>query len=62
MQINAKNSFVSLVGLPDLAICTDTQYIRHRSLSSFFESYNNDGTLREYSTSTFTYTINRHNK
>ena len=29
-----KNTFVNIVALPDLAISTETSYIRHRSLSS----------------------------
>jgi len=60
-QLNKKNSFVKLIGLPDLAISTETGYIRHRSISNFFSSFNNDGTLRENTLSSFTYTQNRSN-
>jgi len=55
-QIKQKNLFVQLVGLPDLAICTEVGYIRHRSISDFFSSFKDDGTLRQYALSTFTYT------
>ena len=48
-----KISFVSLSGLPDLAISTEANYIRHRSLSSVFSIYKDDMALREYFPSTF---------
>jgi len=50
-----KEQFVSLVGLPDLAIVTETTSIRHRSMSDLFSIYRDDGTLREYFPSTFVY-------
>ena len=52
-QIKQKNEFVSLVGLPDLAISTEATFIRHRSLSSMFDIYKDDGVLREYFPSSF---------
>mgnify|MGYP006909096037 CR=1 FL=1 len=52
-QIEAKKEFVSLLGLPDLAISTEATFIRHRSLSSTFEIYKDDGILREYFPSSF---------
>lgn len=52
-QIELKKEFVSLVGLPDLAISTEATFIRHRSLSSTFDIYKDDGTLREYFPSSF---------
>jgi len=58
-----KRSFVSLVGLPDLAISTEATYIRHRSISSVFSIYKDDATLREYFPSAYVFshshTINR---
>ena len=48
-----KNSFVSLVGLPDLAISTEATYIRNRSLSTIFSIYKDDPTLREYFPSSY---------
>ncbi len=48
-----KNMFVKTVGLPDLAISTETSYIRHRSLSDIFSIYSVDGSLREYSKSSY---------
>ncbi len=50
-----KNEFVSLVGLGDLAISTEATYVRHRSMSTLFSIYKDDGSLREYFPSTFTY-------
>ena len=48
-----KLSFVSLSGLPDLALFSETSYARHRSLSDFFSLYSDDASLREYAPSTF---------
>ncbi len=53
--LNKKQTFVKVVGLPDLAICTEASYIRHRSLSDMFSIYTDDGVLREYFPSSFTY-------
>nr|WP_321268608.1 hypothetical protein [uncultured Sulfurimonas sp.] len=47
--------FVSIVGLPDLAISTEATFIRHRSMSDLFSIYKDDGSLREYFPSTYTY-------
>ncbi len=49
-----KNQFVSLSGLPDLAIGSDTPYIRHRSLANVASIYKDDGSLREYSILSYT--------
>ncbi len=48
-----KNIFVSLVGLPDLAISTEATYVRHRTMATVFSIYKDDGTLREYFPSTY---------
>ena len=50
-----KETFVSLTGLPDLAIVTETSSVRHRTLSDLFSLYRDDANLREYFPSTFTY-------
>ena len=47
--------FVSIVGLPDLAISTEATFIRHRSMSDLFSIYKDDGSLREYFPSTYVY-------
>jgi len=52
-QREKKVDFVRLSGLPDLAISTEANYVRHRSLSSVFAIYKDDGSLREYFPSTF---------
>lgn len=51
--LTQKKAFVSLIGLPDLAIAQEP-FVRHRTLSSVFEIYSVDATLREYTPSTFT--------
>ncbi len=52
-QREKKIAFVHLSGLPDLALSTEANYIRHRSLSSVFAIYKDDSSLREYFPSTF---------
>ena len=53
--LNKKQLFVKITGLPDLAISTEASYIRHRSLSDIFGIFKDDGNLREYFPSSFTY-------
>ncbi|MEA2017050.1 MAG: hypothetical protein U9N59_01270 [Campylobacterota bacterium] len=53
--LNQKLSFVKITGLPDLAIATEASYTRHRSLADIFSIYKDDGNLREYFPTTFTY-------
>jgi len=53
--LNKKLAFLQKTGLPDLAISTEASYVRHRSLSDMFSIYKDDGNLREYFPSTFTY-------
>lgn len=60
--LNKKLAFVKIVGLPDLAISTEATYIRHRSLADLFSIYKDDGTLREYFPSTFTYAHSQENR
>ena len=50
-----KVEFVSISSLPDLAISTEATFIRHRSMSDMFSIYKDDGSLREYFPSTYTY-------
>lgn len=45
--------FVELTGLPDLALASQSLYIRHRSLSLISDIYSLDGCLREYDKSTY---------
>ena len=49
-----KNKYISVVGLPDLAISTETMYVRHRTLSNSFEIFKDDPTIYTYFPSTFT--------
>jgi len=53
--VEDKKRFVKITTLPDLAISTEATYIRHRSLADLFSIYKDDGSLREYFPSTFTY-------
>jgi hypothetical protein len=50
-----KQLFVSLTLLPDLALSTEADYIRHRSLSAFFSLFKEGPLLREYFVSTHLY-------
>lgn len=52
-QRQKKFDFVKLSSLPDLAISTEANYVRHRSLSSVFAIYKDGSSLREYFPSTF---------
>ena len=54
-DIEDKNKIVKISQLPDLAISTEANYIRHRSLSDIFTQYKDDPSLREYFPSTFIY-------
>lgn len=58
--LKSKREFVKTVQLPDLCISTEASYIRHRSLSDFFSIYRDDGALREYFASTYTYSSAPH--
>ena len=51
--LELKKQFVRATGLPDLALSTEAQYIRHRTLSNVFAIYSEDGTLREYAKTSF---------
>ena len=57
--IDKKNIFVKVTSLPDLALSTEANYIRHRSISDIFSIYKDDGTLREYAPSTYTYSVSK---
>jgi len=56
MSADAKEKkvlFVGLTGLPDLALSSQSSYIRHRSLSMISDIYSLDGCLREYDSATY---------
>lgn len=53
--LEQKKAFVSLVGLPDLALATEADYIRHRSLSSYFSLFKEGPLAREYYITTSMY-------
>lgn len=54
-RLEKRKEFVSIIALPDLAISTEATFIRHRSMSDLFSIYKDDGSLREYFVSTYTY-------
>ncbi len=54
-DIENKRAFVAFVGLSDLALSNE-RYLRHRSLSTVFQTYSFDGALREYDKESFVQT------
>ena len=60
--IDIKRKSVALTKLPDLALCTETIWIRHRSITSIFSIFPEDGTLLEYYPSSFVYNIHLQKK
>ena len=48
-----KELFVSVVGLADLALMSESYATRHRSLSNVFDIYAEDASLREHTLSSF---------
>jgi hypothetical protein len=50
-----KKDFVSLSGLPDLAVSNEAHFIRHRSYADTFSLFANSPELLEYFPSTFVY-------
>jgi len=50
-----KEKFILLSTIPDLAISTEANYIRYRSLSDLFSIYRDDPELREQFPTTFVY-------
>ena len=50
-----KESFSTLVGLPDSALVSEAHYVRHRSLGTPFAFFNESPSLLEYFPSTFIY-------
>lgn len=49
----SKLAFVSVVGLPDLAIMSENYLSRHRTLSNIFDVYPYDSSLREDTLSSY---------
>ncbi len=54
-EIESKNVYMKIVGLPDLSLANEAMFIRHRSLSSTFSLFPDSPSLSEYFPSTFTY-------
>jgi hypothetical protein len=52
-EVKNKNKFVSLVGLPDLAISTEASFIRHRTLVTTFDIFRDGAEHMEYFPTTF---------
>jgi hypothetical protein len=56
-DISKKREFIKLTAMPDLAISTETTYIRSKTLADIFSIYQDDPALVEHFPSTFTYNI-----
>jgi len=54
-MLTCKEAFSTLVGLPDLALVSETHYVRHRSVSDVFSYFGDSPELLEYFPSTFVY-------
>lgn len=50
-----KMSIVRIISLPDLAISSNSTYIRHRSYANIFDRLSNDGELQTNSKMSFVY-------
>jgi len=48
-----KYQLTKSVGLPDLSISTEANFIRHRSLATIFDIYKDDANIRVYFPSSF---------
>jgi hypothetical protein len=48
-----KYQLTKSVGLPDLSISTEANFIRHRSLATIFDIYKDDADIRVYFPSSF---------
>ncbi len=56
-EVSKKERFIKLTAMPDLAISTETTYIRSKTLADIFSIYQDDPALVEHFPSTFTYNI-----
>jgi len=56
-NISKREEFVKFIAMPDLAISTETTYIRNRSITDIFSIYRDDPILIEYFPSTYIYNI-----
>ncbi len=54
-EIKIKESFVRQVALPNLSLATEARFIRFRSLSDIFSSFNEGPEILDYFPSTFIY-------
>ncbi|MCP5063199.1 MAG: hypothetical protein GY936_12145 [Ignavibacteriae bacterium] len=52
-----KRKAVSLIQLPDLALVTETVWLRHRTITNMFCVFPEDGTLLDYYPSSFVYNL-----
>ncbi|MEO1954626.1 MAG: hypothetical protein ABGW74_07970 [Campylobacterales bacterium] len=54
-EIKIKESFVRQIALPDLSLATEARFVRFRSLSDVYSSFNEGPEMLDYFPSTFTY-------
>jgi len=50
-----KQTAVSIIGLPDLALATESVWLRHRSIGNVFSVFPEDGSLLDYYPASFIY-------
>ena len=53
-RLLVKKQAVEIIQLPDLALTSEATWLRHRSLSSIFYIFPDDGALLDYYPSSFT--------
>ncbi|MBI3873934.1 MAG: hypothetical protein HY307_02845 [Arcobacter sp.] len=54
-SLENKMSIVKIISLPDLAISSDSLYLRHRSYANIFDRLSSDGELQANSKMSFVY-------
>lgn len=54
---NIISNSVEVIGLPDLALYNETIWIRHRSISSVYSVFPEDGVLLDYHNASYIYQI-----
>ena len=59
-KLKRKTDFLQVVRLPDLAISTEANYVRHRSLTDIFSIFRESPELIEYFPSTFSINFAKH--
>lgn len=56
-NVRDKVKSVELIQMPDLALVSETIWLRHRSISNVFSVFSEDGALLDYYPSSFIYNV-----